>query len=142
MRSIHPTFLTVCLAVLAVGCTSHTDLTKTPDVQRSGILGKAFRTTEPLDLVKVKSSKILQLVKPGYARGELIGPVRADTPLTVVRVVRVSELVAFMGPFPVHRLWNATLARIDAGPHAGREVMVMDEGQTLPGIRSVHDELP
>jgi hypothetical protein len=42
-----PTFLAICLVALMVGCTSHKDITETPDVQRSGILGKQFAPPAP-----------------------------------------------------------------------------------------------
>jgi hypothetical protein len=51
----------------------------------------------------------------------------------------VSELVAFMGPLPVRHLWTATLARIDTGPYAGREVTV--DGKPLSDISSLHNDL-
>jgi hypothetical protein len=116
----------VAASFFAAGCGSHCDLTQTPEIQKSGILGTCVRTTQPLDLFKDNPSDTLRLVTkdhPSYGRGERIGQVAAGTRLCVNQVVRISELAGFM-VFPMYYHWTCTMARIEDGPHAGKEIAV------------------
>ena len=119
--------LTASATVLCGGCCSHTDLTRTAEVQQSGILGQRHRTTQQLDLLKDKPSGTLRLVTrdyPSYPRNRRVGVVEAGTELRVNRVQRVNEVVAIMVVLPEYYSWKCTLARIEVGPHAGKEIAV------------------
>jgi hypothetical protein len=46
----------------------------------------------------------------------------------VNRVERVTELIAILVVLPEYYSWNCTLAKIEGGPYAGREVAIAREG--------------
>ena len=131
------------LASVVCGCCFHKDLTKSAQVQASGMLGQGFRTTDPLDLVKDTHTRRLFLAKRNFQeetrhssnafwkaspRDQFIGVVEAGTELRVNRVERVSELIAILAVLPEYLHWDCTLAKIEAGPYAGKEVAVAGEG--------------
>jgi len=145
------------LASAVCGCCFHKDLTKSAQVQASGTLGQGFCTTEPLDLVKDKHTRTLFLAKrdtyertrnagdsqsisgavanrssnafwKASPRNKFIGVVDAGTELRVNRVERVGELIAILVVLPEYWHWNCTLAKIEAGPYAGKEVAVAGGG--------------
>jgi hypothetical protein len=116
------------------GCCSHTDLTRTDDVQHMGILGQHFQTTRTLDLLKDKPSCTLRLVTsnfPSYPRNKRIGVVDADTELEVNQVIRVKELVAILYILPEYYTWKCTIAKVKDGPFAGKEIAVAGNGLLL-----------
>lgn len=147
----------LCLANAFCGCCFHKDLTESAQVQASGMLGQGFHTTEPLDLIEDRHTRTFFLAKRDIQEGmphvddshlrseavanrssnafwkasprdQFIGAVDAGTELRVNRVERVSELIAILVVLPEYWHWNCTLAKIEAGPYAGKEVAVAGEG--------------
>ncbi len=121
----------LCAAVLATeissGCGTYADLTRSADVQRSGILGQQLRTAQDLDLLKDKPSRTLRLVTkdyPTWPRNRRIGVVPAGTSLRVNQVKEVTELVAILVVLPEYYSWKCTFARIEEGPFVGKEVAI------------------
>jgi len=59
---------TIGLALSAIlgGCRSHTDLTQTLEVQRSGVLGQRYEVKNDSDLIRDKPSNTLQIVPQDY----------------------------------------------------------------------------
>jgi hypothetical protein len=127
-----PLFLAALMTVIAAGCCFHSDLTKTAAVQNSGMLGLQFHTTQPLTLLRDKQSHTLRLATKDYRLypAEPLGIVEAGTSLQVNRVIKVTQLYAWM-VFPVYFIWEAPLAQIESGPYAGKEVAVGGEGLSL-----------
>lgn len=133
--------LLIVVQALFCGCCTHKDLTKSSEVQASGILGQRFRTTEQLDLIKDKHARILFLARQTLPEGTRqvesprsgsqhvqVGVVDAGTELCVDQVVRVKELMAILVVIPEYWYWNCTLAKIESGPYAGKKVAVIGEG--------------
>src|SRR5438128_1742860 len=104
------------LTALAGGCGGRKDLTQTADVQRSGVLGVGYRVRADSELVK--RYRRLVIVAPhdsawyGFRR---IGTVGAGTRVVSSRVVRDTELVAFMIG-PVYHTHECVLGTIVDGP--------------------------
>jgi len=119
------------VANLACGCCFHMDMTKSAQVRDSGVLGQGFRTTEQLDLIKDTHTRTLFLAKRDYpvsSRDKRVGVIEASTELRVNRVERVKELIAILLFLPEYFSWDCTLAKIQGGPYAGKEVAVAGEG--------------
>lgn len=118
--------LVIAFAAFLGGCARHTNLTATPEVEQSGILGTRLRTTQDLYLLKDRPSGTLRLVTedyPCYPRNHRLGVVEAGTHLEVDRVARVTELAGFM-VLPFYHTWTCTLAQIRDGRFAGERVAV------------------
>ena len=114
-------------AVVCSGCCFHKDLTRSPAVQSSGILGQKFSTTRDLELVYDERSEInllatesVNIFGSSYRR---LGLVKANTQLRVNQVARITELFTWM-VLPGYYTWDCTLAQIEVGPQAGKEVAV------------------
>jgi hypothetical protein len=124
----------LALAVFAGGCGGHADITASVRAQQPALLGQWFRTTRQLDLLEDKPSGTLRLVDPGYPaypRNRRVGVVDAGTALATDRAIRVTELAAFFVLLPVYYSWDCTLAKIDEGPFAGKEIAVGGESIEL-----------
>lgn len=131
MQALRTIALLPILASLVCGCCTHKDLTKSAQVQASGVLGRSFHTTEQLDLIKDKHTHILFLAGRDFAassRNEQLGVLAAGTELHVIRVEQVKELVAILVFLPEFYTWDYTLARIDDGQFAGKEVAISGKG--------------
>lgn len=125
------------LLAIAGGCGSHTDLTQTLEVQRSGVLGQWYLVRRESDLIKDKPSDTLQIVAtdyPAWPRNFRVGKVQAGTRVVVCRVVRITELAAFM-VLPVYYTHECVMGMVLDGPYAGKEVNVSgrlgDDGNML-----------
>jgi hypothetical protein len=136
-------FFAFLFVLVCSGCCFHSDQTGTAAVKASGILGQNLWTAQNLDLVRDRHKRILLLVAkdiPLSTRQKRIGVVEANTRLRLNRVVKITELVAWMW-LPVYYSWDCTLAEIEDGPHVGKEVGVdgkalvyMHNTATLHGI--------
>lgn len=139
MKASRSIALLPLVASLACGCCFHKDLTKSARVQTSGMLGKSFRTTEQLDLIKDTHTRILFLAKQDYpmsSRDQRVEVLAAGTELRINRVERIDELIAILVFLPEYYSWDCTLAKIEDGPHAGKEVAISGEGLLLKVGRS------
>ena len=124
-------FITALATVILSGCCSHTDLTHRADVQSSGILGQRFRTTQDLELIKDKHTDTLRLMTKDHSscpRFKQIGKIEAGTQIEVNHVINVKELVAILIVLPEYWAWKCTLAKVEDGPYAGKEIAVAGEG--------------
>jgi len=118
----------------ACGCCFHKDLTKSALATEAGLLGRRLRTTEQLELVKDTHTRRLFLAERDYpfsTRDQRVGVVDPGTELRVNRLERVRELFAILVFLPEYYSWNCTLAEIQGGPYAGREVAVDGQGLLL-----------
>lgn len=126
-------FLTALIATMAVGCCFHSNITRTAAVQQSGVLGLRFHTTQPLVLAKREQSRVWRLVKREHnAEAESSHPriIETGTVLEINQVIKVTELCEWM-VVPAYFTWDCTLARIESGPYAGKEIGVAGEGLSL-----------
>lgn len=99
------------------------------------MLGLQFHTTQPLVLAKRQQSGVWLLMKEDnfVAAGSHLGIVATGTVLQVDRMIKVTELCEWM-VFPVYFTWDCTMARIEGGPYAGKEIGIAGEGLSLePG---------
>ena len=122
-------FIAILSAVASVvcGCCFHKELTESAQVKGSGTLEHSFRTTEQLHLIKDTHARILFLAEqdfPTSSRYKLVGVVETGTSLHVNRVERVTELIAILVFLPEYYSWDCTLAKIEDGHFAGKEVAV------------------
>jgi len=119
------------LAFTVAGCgTTHRDLTMTPDVQQSGVLGLHLRTSRDLVLVNNKRSRTFLLETKDCQPdpdSPKIGVVAAGTTLQINRVIHVTEPAGW----PFYLVWNCTQARIEDGHYAGEEIAIAGEGPAL-----------
>ena len=123
--------LLLVVAGLVSGCCFHKDLTKSAEVQKGGTLGQSFRTTAQLDLVRDTHTHTLFLAKQDYptsSRDQRVGVVEAGTVVHVNRVERVTELIAILVFLPEYYSWDCTLAKIEGGHFAGKEVAIGGKG--------------
>ena len=114
------------LMALAGGCGGRKNLTQTVGVQRSGVLGQLYEV--PTDSELVKRYGRLTIVAPDHSAWHgvpRIGKVSAGTQIISSRVVRDTDLVAFM-ILPVYHTHECILGKIVHGPHAGKEVDLSD----------------
>jgi hypothetical protein len=117
--------MSIAILILA-GCVTHKDISHDPEVQGSGVLGQCYRTAEDLTLWSDKSSDIYRLGpdrfpdKKPVPRYDRVGILTSGTHLRVARVVRITEVGEFLTRFS----WKCTLARIEDGKYAGKEVGV------------------
>lgn len=133
------------MAAVSTGCRTHlTDLTMAADVQQSGILGQQFHTTKKLLLVKDRAIRLLFLATPNFRFSEpddyyksvletnyqykQVGVLEAGTKLQVNQVVQVKEPAWVLPWVPAYYIWNCTLARVEDGPYAGKEVAIVGDG--------------
>ena len=110
------------LLTLAGGCGGQTDLTQTLRVQQSGLLGRWYEVRSDSDMVKRYGR--LVIVAPDDSAWQGVpraGKVSAGTKIVSCRVVRATDLVAFM-VLPVYYTREKILGMIVDGPHAGKEV--------------------
>ncbi|HVT90400.1 MAG TPA: hypothetical protein VHD56_16220 [Tepidisphaeraceae bacterium] len=120
----------ISLLPLVCGCSNYTDLTQTPDVQRLDVLGKWYRVVEDSDLIKDHPSDTLEIVRtdyPHYPRNHHVGKVGAGTVVVTCRVVRIGEWT-----FPFYYEYNTIMGVIMDGPHAGKEVNMLETFETQP----------
>ena len=125
-----PILPVVAQVVLCCGCCFHKNLTETTEVQKSGVLGERFHTTQKLELIKDKHTGILRMVTKDHQfseRDKQIGEVEAGTELEVNQVMRVTELIAMLGILPEYWSWNCTQAKIESGSFIDKEVAVQGE---------------
>jgi hypothetical protein len=126
-------FSATLVAFTSAGCCFHADLTKTADVQHSGILGQRLRTEQEMVLLKDKHSRTFQLVPKGQSFGSdssQLAVVEAGTTLQINHVIKVTELCAWMW-FPVYFNWECMLAKVEDGHFAGKEIAVAGEGMSV-----------
>jgi hypothetical protein len=93
---------------------------------------------EPLVLFKDKHNRTLFLATRDYpttSRDQPIGILEAGTELRVNRLVRVTELIAILVILPEYYSWNCTLAKIEDGSFAGKEIAV--EGGVLHYVKDI-----
>src|SRR4051812_25726479 len=81
-------------------CSGQHDLTHTRDVENSHVLASRYVTNRPLVLAKDNSFHLLHLypvdksLPPDFTR---VGSLPQDTSVTINKVLRTEQLVAFMG---------------------------------------------
>lgn len=124
--SFHKIIALSFLMALAGGCGGRIDLTQTPGVQRSGLLGRWYEV--PTDSELVQSYGRLVIIAPDdsiWHRNRRVGKLSAGTKIVSCRVVRDTELVAFM-LLPVTHTHDCVLGMIVDGPHASKEVDLSD----------------
>ena len=61
-------------------------------------------------------------------RFKQIGKIEAGTQIEVNHVINVKELVAILIVLPEYWAWKCTLAKVEDGPYAGKEIAVAGEG--------------
>jgi hypothetical protein len=60
-------------------------------------------------------------------RSQKLGEVDKDTEVRANQIVKITQLYGWMW-LPVYYTWDCSLARIESGPYAGKEVAVGGEG--------------
>ena|ERR1051326_4300259 len=114
------------LLAFSTGCGGQTDLTQTLEAQRSGLLGRWYQLPSDSDLIKRYSRFVLVAPNdPLWQNAKRIGKVDAGTRLVSCRLIRATDLVAFM-VFPVTHTHDCVLGMIVDGPHAGEEIDLSD----------------
>ena len=140
----HACRIIILSALVLCGCVTHKDLTCTPEVQQSGILGQRLKTTQSLVIFYDKNSRTLRL-GPAAARFDSprvkrVGVVAEGTELRINKVIQVRELVAILIVLPVKWQWRGTMARIESGVYLGKEVAVDGESLKSRGQATIESE--
>ena len=119
-------FVVIVIILAVAGCSSQQDITKSAEVQQSGLLGQRFVTVQGFELRRDKMSDILQLIELGVpidSREQQLGEVQAGTTIMTDQVLRVTELGGFM-VLPVYATSDYIMGRILNGPFTGKHVAV------------------
>jgi hypothetical protein len=105
------------------GCSSSVDLSREPEVQRAGMIGRTLELTSDVDLVRLfyDTPTILEL-KPRSEGRSAVGSVHRGTRLRVLRIERLDADYRKGPGLYVRERVTLTFARIEDGPHAGKTV--------------------
>lgn len=113
--------LSSIIIILSASCANHSDVTRTPEAVQLNVLGRVFYTNETLVLMHDQISDTLRLVTQDYNYGHIpgrIGVIYSGTRLRINRVIRITNGGGFV------YTWVCTVAKIEEGEFAGKEVAV------------------